>query len=146
MWADALRRDDPGDHKYARGHLTILGGAAATGAARLAAIAARRAGAGLVDHRVAIGGGGDLSHGRARQSGRRRRRGPRSRRLLEDRRRNGFLIGPGSGVNERTRDAVLAVLAARRAVVLDADAVTVFADDPVAAVLGDSRAGFAHAA
>jgi len=47
LWADALRRDDRGDHKYARGHLTILGGAAATGAARLAAIAARRAGAGL---------------------------------------------------------------------------------------------------
>ncbi len=36
------------DHKYARGHLTILAGSHATGAARLAALAGRRVGAGLV--------------------------------------------------------------------------------------------------
>ena len=126
LWAEALRRGDPGDHKYARGHLTILGGESATGAARLAALAARRAGAGLVTiaspqaaaaiYRAAEPGNLvttlDVEH------------------VLEDQRRNAFLIGPGSGVNDRTREAVLAVLAARRRVVLDADAVTVFADDP----------------
>jgi hydroxyethylthiazole kinase-like uncharacterized protein yjeF len=126
LWTKALRRDDPGDHKYARGHLTILGGETATGAARLAALAARRAGAGLVTiaspeaaaaiYRAAEPGNlvTTLDAGR----------------LLEDQRRNAFLIGPGTGVNGRTRAAVLAVLVARRAVVLDADAVTVFADDP----------------
>jgi len=129
LWMDALRRGDPGDHKYARGHLTILGGAAATGAARLAAIAARRAGAGLATiaspsastaiYRMAEPGNLIVDADD----------GPSIARLLEDKRRNGFLIGPGSGVNERTRDAVLAVLAADRAAVLDADAVTVFADD-----------------
>jgi NAD(P)H-hydrate epimerase len=51
-------------------------------------------------------------------------------RLIEDKRRNAFLIGPGSGLNDRTRAAVLAALAARRAMVLDADAITVFAEDP----------------
>jgi NAD(P)H-hydrate epimerase len=129
LWADVLRRDDPGDHKYARGHLTILGGAAATGAARLAAMAARRAGAGLATiaspsaaapiYRMAEPGNLILEADD----------GPAFARLLDDRRRNGFLIGPGSGVNERTRDAVLAVLAANRAVVLDADVLTAFADD-----------------
>jgi len=129
LWADALRRHDPGDHKYARGHLTILGGAAATGAARLAAIAARRAGAGLATiaapraataiYRMAEPGNLTVDADD----------GPSFARLLDDRRRNGFLIGPGSGVNERTRDAVLAVLGAERTVVLDADAVTAFADD-----------------
>src|SRR6478672_11300000 len=48
LWSAALRRDDAGDNKYTRGHLTILGGDSATGATRLAALAARRAGAGLV--------------------------------------------------------------------------------------------------
>jgi NAD(P)H-hydrate epimerase len=51
-------------------------------------------------------------------------------RLLEDERRNAVLIGPGAGVNERTRVSVLAALAARRAVVLDADAITTFAQTP----------------
>jgi NAD(P)H-hydrate epimerase len=50
--------------------------------------------------------------------------------LLEDQRRNAVLIGPGSGVNERTRQAVLDVLGAGRAVVLDADAITAFAAAP----------------
>ncbi|MCW5737677.1 MAG: NAD(P)H-hydrate dehydratase [Enhydrobacter sp.] len=129
LWADALRRDDPGNHKYARGHLTILGGAEATGAARLAAMAGRRAGAGLATiaspsaataiYRMAEPGNliVDADDGAS------------FRQLLADKRRNGFLIGPGSGVNERTREAVLAVLAAGRAVVLDADAVTTFSDD-----------------
>src|SRR5262249_37693971 len=48
LWRRHLVRDGLRDHKYARGHLTILGGATATGAARLGAVAARRAGAGLV--------------------------------------------------------------------------------------------------
>jgi hydroxyethylthiazole kinase-like uncharacterized protein yjeF len=126
LWAHALRRDDPADHKYARGHLTILGGERATGAARLAALAARRAGAGLVTiaspesaaaiYRAAEPGNLVVTVDVDR--------------LVEDPRRNAFLIGPGSGVNTRTRHAVLAALAARRAAVLDADAVTVFADDP----------------
>jgi NAD(P)H-hydrate epimerase len=130
LWAEALRRDDRGDHKYARGHLTILGGAAATGAARLAAMAGRRAGAGLAtiaspSSALAIYRMADPGNLIVEADD-----GPCFERLLEDKRRNGFLIGPGSGVNERTRDAVLAVLGAGRAVVLDADAVTAFADDP----------------
>ena len=59
--------------------------------------------------------------------------------LLADERRNAFVIGPGSGINDRTRGATLAVLASRRAVVLDADALTAFADQP--ATLFGSIAG-----
>ena len=130
LWRAHLRRDDRGDHKYARGHATILGGAMATGAARLAALAARRTGAGLVTiasptSAIAVyqaaepgtliadcDGGDDFAH------------------LLKDERRNALLIGPGSGINGRTEAAALAALATGRSVVLDADAMSVFATNP----------------
>jgi NAD(P)H-hydrate epimerase len=51
-------------------------------------------------------------------------------RLLGDERYTAFLIGPGAGVNEATRERALAMLATRRAVVLDADAISVFAQSP----------------
>lgn len=130
LWRQALQRDGLADHKFARGHLTILGGGAATGAARLSALAARRAGAGLVTiaaPRSALpvyqaAEPGNLvveSEGTAAFGT-----------LLADPRRNAVLLGPGSGVDDRTRAACRAALAARRAVVLDADAITAFAEAP----------------
>jgi len=50
--------------------------------------------------------------------------------LLSDARRNAVAIGPGAGVGAATRAYVLAALATRRATVLDADALTSFADAP----------------
>lgn len=132
LWREALRRSDRGDHKYARGHAIILAGASATGAARLAAVAARRAGAGLVTiaapraampiYQAAEPGNliADCEDGAA------------FARLLEDHRRNAILVGPGSGIEERTHSAVRAALATRRAVVLDADAITVMSRTPAA--------------
>ena len=50
--------------------------------------------------------------------------------LLADKRRNAVLIGPGAGVGAETRDKTLAILEAEKRAVLDADALTSFADDP----------------
>jgi len=50
--------------------------------------------------------------------------------LLSDKRRNVIAIGPGAGVNASTRQFVLAALATKRATVLDADALTSFAEAP----------------
>jgi hydroxyethylthiazole kinase-like uncharacterized protein yjeF len=50
--------------------------------------------------------------------------------MLQDRRLNAVVLGPGGGVGEGMRAQVLTTLAGDRAVVLDADAVTSFADDP----------------
>jgi ADP-dependent NAD(P)H-hydrate dehydratase / NAD(P)H-hydrate epimerase len=130
LWSAHLRRSTVDDHKYARGHLTILGGALATGAARLGASAARRIGAGLVTiaaphaavpvYQAAEPGNlvADIEDA------------PAFAALLSDQRRNAMLIGPGSGVNERTRYAVLAALATGRSLLLDADAITAFAPNP----------------
>ena len=130
LWRQHLQRDGLADHKYARAHLTILGGATATGAARLAALAGRRAGAGLATiatprSAMAIYQAAEPGNLIAECED-----GGAFARLLDDERRNSVLIGPGSGVNERTRASVLAALATHRAVVLDADAISAFAQTP----------------
>lgn len=130
LWRHLLRRDDVADHKYARGHLTILGGAPSTGAARLAALAARRAGAGLVTIAAMRAA---MPVFQAAEPGNlivEADDGATFAKLLADERRNAILIGPGSGVNERTRDAVQAALACGRSVILDADAISAFAEGP----------------
>jgi hydroxyethylthiazole kinase-like uncharacterized protein yjeF len=118
-------------HKYWRGHaLVCSGGLASTGAARLAARGALRAGAGLVTiaspaDALGVNAAANLSimvrqaDDAAALSG-----------LLKDRRLNVSVLGPGGGVGPRLRDMVLAALAAECAVVLDADALTTFADEP----------------
>jgi ADP-dependent NAD(P)H-hydrate dehydratase / NAD(P)H-hydrate epimerase len=130
LWRQHLQRADRGDHKYARGHATILAGEIATGAARLAALGARRAGAGLVTIATPPAA---LAVYQSAEPGNLVtvcEDGTAFGRLLEDERRNAILVGPGSGVGERTRTAALAALATRRAVVLDADAITVFGSAP----------------
>jgi hydroxyethylthiazole kinase-like uncharacterized protein yjeF len=53
-------------------------------------------------------------------------------RLLADPRLNAVVLGPGGGVGEPMRPMVGTALAGSRAVVLDADALTSFADQPAA--------------
>ncbi len=130
LWAHLLRREDIADHKYARGHLTILAGPHATGAARLAALAGRRVGAGLV---TIAAFRSTLPAFQAVEPGNlivEADDGAMFAHLLGDERRNAILIGPGSGTGDRTREAVLSALDASRSVVLDADAITVFAAEP----------------
>ena len=138
LWSALLRREGA-DHKYARGHVTILGGATATGAARLAAISARRVGAGLATIAAPREAMAIYQMAEAGNLVAEAEDYAAFAHLLADERRNAFVIGPGAGVNDRTRGSVLAALASRRSVVLDADAITAFADQP--AVLFGSISG-----
>jgi hydroxyethylthiazole kinase-like uncharacterized protein yjeF len=119
-----LPRLDPEAHKYARGHVTVLGSAAMTGAARLAADAARRAGAGMVT--IAARGGGDVY--RAGSPGLLVNEAPLAE-LLQDPRRHVWVCGPGLGA-DTARSALPVLIAAQRTVVADADAFSAFAGDP----------------
>lgn len=117
------------DHKYTRGHVTILGGDAMTGAARLAAAAARRAGAGLVtiaapdpasaqvyrqgDPGVIVAEGGMDA-------------------LLADRRRVAWVAGPGLAPDAHTRVALARLFGEGRQVVVDAGALMACAGQPAA--------------
>jgi len=129
LWLHSLPQPGLATHKYRRGHVLVSGGALMTGAARLAALGAARAGAGLVTiatppeawpvYATAMTSvmvealpGGDIAP------------------ALVDGRRNALVLGPGAGLSAQTRHNVLAAAATGRALVLDADALTVFADEP----------------
>jgi hydroxyethylthiazole kinase-like uncharacterized protein yjeF len=110
--------------------VVVSGGLARTGAARLAARGALRAGAGLVTiasprEALAVNAAANLAvmvravDGAAELAA-----------MLEDRRLNAVVLGPGGGVGAPMRELVASALAAERAVVLDADALTSFAEDP----------------
>jgi hydroxyethylthiazole kinase-like uncharacterized protein yjeF len=129
LWRAELPRAKSTGNKYTRGHALLCGGYPLTGATRMAARAAARIGAGLTTVAVPeaafsvyaaaltsimvqpLARDGDLA------------------RLLSDARYTAFLIGPGAGVNDSTRDAALEILEKARPVLLDADAITVFASN-----------------
>jgi NAD(P)H-hydrate epimerase len=131
LWRAQYTRPQLGAHKYARGHCVVVSGPAhATGAARLAARGALRIGAGLVsvaspmdavtvnaNHLTAImvkpfAGASGLAE------------------LLQDKRFNAVVLGPGLGTGRATKELVAAVLSTDAAIVLDADALTAFAGEP----------------
>lgn len=130
LWRDAFPVPSLAGHKYTRGHAVIVSGPlSTTGAARLAARAALRAGAGLVtiaspQDALAVNAATNLAvmvrpvDGAAALSA-----------FLSDRRFNAVALGPGAGIGAATRALALAALDGERAVVLDADALTSFAGE-----------------
>jgi len=130
LWLEGYPWPQPESYKYKRGDVLILGGEAMTGASRMTAQAASRGGAGMVTlaapakawsiyatslTNAIVQSFDSLSDFEG---------------LLADSRRNVIAIGPGAGVGSSTREFVLAALATKRATVLDADALTSFAEAP----------------
>jgi NAD(P)H-hydrate epimerase len=138
LWRCDLPRPSSGGNKYSRGHALLVGGYPVTGAARMAGRAAARAGAGLTsiavpDIALPIYAGALTSimvHPLSRPED--------FTELLGDTRYTALLIGPGAGVTPATRQRALEMLRTRRAVLLDADAISVFAGrlDELAGAIG----------
>lgn len=128
-WVKAIWPRPPRDgSKYDRGHAVVVsGGIEATGAARLAARAALRIGAGLVT--VASPSSALMVNAVALTAVMVRRSDGAEglEAILSDSRRNAVVIGPGLEPDEETRRMAAIALAAQRAVVLDAGALTAFA-------------------
>ena len=116
-----------GGHKYTRGHLTIVGGGAMTGATRLAAGAAHRAGAGLVT--VAAPDAAAAATYRAGDPDTIVSTEPVAA-LLADERRAVWLLGPGLPPAPETRDSLRRIIDAGRKVVADAGALLACAETP----------------
>jgi ADP-dependent NAD(P)H-hydrate dehydratase / NAD(P)H-hydrate epimerase len=145
LWADAMPTLQSDGNKYTRGHALVWGGWPATGAARMAAREAECVGAGLST--VAVPEAALSTYAAALTSV---MVSPVAHaedfdRLLKDERYSAFLIGPGAGTNTNTstgpdtRTRVLAMLQTARPTVLDADALSIFKDDPqslFAAIVG----------
>ena len=130
LWLDRYPWPAPESHKYKRGEVLVLGGEAITGASRMTTLAASRAGAGMVTLAApepvwsiyATSLINAIVHSFQGAAG--------WQALLADKRRNVIAIGPGAGVGALTRAYVIAALATKRATVLDADALTSFAEAP----------------
>ena len=129
LWAPHFPWPGVESHKHARGALAVVsGGMSHTGAARLAARAGIRIGAGLVTvlsppdavlvnaaHLEAVmlqafANEGELAEAASKATA--------------------AVIGPAAGVTPATRANVLALAAGEAGLVVDADALTVFKDDP----------------
>jgi hydroxyethylthiazole kinase-like uncharacterized protein yjeF len=121
-----LPQGDPAGHKYGRGHVVVAGGPM-PGAARLAAAAARRAGAGLVtlaalsEEAAAAFRTGEPGAIVA---------GPPAAPLLGDARRGTWVVGPGLAPDDAARALLAGAVGAGRAVVADAGALGAFAGEP----------------
>jgi hydroxyethylthiazole kinase-like uncharacterized protein yjeF len=139
LWQNVFPQLQSGDHKYTRGHALVWGGYPMTGAARMAARAAARIGAGLTtiavpEYALPIYAASLLSIMVQPADT------PAAfANLIADPRITACLIGPGAGIGAATREKALAFLHSGRAAVLDADALTSFQDhrkDLFAAIRG----------
>jgi NAD(P)H-hydrate epimerase len=129
LWLASLPRPRADGNKYDRGHALICGGYPMTGAARMAARAAARAGAGLTS--IAVSEAALAVYAAALTSIMVLPVATPAEfhSLLNDPRLSAFLIGPGAGVSDETRSRAMAMLATGRPTLLDADAITCFQDD-----------------
>ncbi|MFK3776541.1 NAD(P)H-hydrate dehydratase [Agrobacterium sp. NPDC089420] len=127
VWRHALPHADMETHKFRRGHLTVFSGPAhATGASRMTALAALKAGAGIVTIATPKAALDVLSVTLTAVMNTPMDNGDDLQDWLDDGRHGTFVLGPGFGDLEKARQFVS--MLGDRAVVLDADAITAFKD------------------
>jgi hydroxyethylthiazole kinase-like uncharacterized protein yjeF len=142
LWGGAFPQPRAEGHKYSRGHAVVVsGGLPSTGAGRLAARGALRAGAGLVTiasprEALTVNAEATLAIMVRPVDG-----ADELAAFLTDKRHNAVVLGPGGGVGPVMREQVAATLASGAAAVLDADALTSLAAEPdmLAGMIAETR-------
>ena len=131
LWISSFPKPGSTGHKYTRGMVLVnCGPKSKTGAARLAARSAMRVGAGAVkivcnsdvvdilEPQISVELIQVIYNKQDFQN------------LLKDKKISSVLMGPGNGINNETKARTLMALAFVDHVVIDADAITAFANDP----------------
>lgn len=134
LWIEKIQWPSSHSNKYTRGHVLIVGGPVMIGAARLAAMAARRAGAGL----VSIGAPQDAFNIYATTTEPGIIIAPFKdmdgfKKIILDKHVNTIVIGPGAGADisgASTEGLVLAAINSGLNVVVDADGINAFKENP----------------
>lgn len=128
LWLGQFPHRENNAHKYHSGHAVVVSGDYIhTGASRLAAKAALRIGAGLVS--VSSPENAFSAHAAHLTSVMITDRS-RLKEDIKDDRFNAWCIGPASGVTQESKDNAFEILGAGKRAVLDADALSVFENDP----------------
>lgn len=129
-WLHHLKEPTPYDNKFTRGACAILGLSEMTGAPKLATQASRRSGAGLSviacsPESYPIYGASAMGEIVSTISSFKD-----LKKLFEDRRVKCVLAGPGMLPNAQTREMMLRLLADKIPLVMDAGAISAFAENP----------------
>lgn len=129
LWQGQLPQLSENTHKYQRGYAVVNAGAAMTGAARLAARAAMRVGAGI----VALASPPETAglYGLALETAVIKPVVTTEdfAKVIFDKRVGAILVGPGNGVSQATQDRCFAALSTGRPVIIDADGITALSSD-----------------
>lgn len=137
VWSQIYKRDGLRSHKYSYGHVLVCSGPAnRTGAARMAAYAALRSGAGLVTIAAPTEAMQEIACQVTSVMLQEVGSTDKFTSILEDDRINCVVIGPAFGYKKRLGEFIKSVTGSRqyknatRSIVLDADALTFFRQDP----------------
>ena len=120
------------DHKYKRGHILVRSGPKiSTGASRLAAVSALRAGAGAVT--LASGSDSLLVNASHLTSVMLKEINNADDffNFVKEKKINTLIIGPGCGINQITKELVIRAIKSEISFVLDADGLTLFQKTPM---------------
>lgn len=127
LWLSALPQPTQSINKYTRGYSVIVGGFPMTGASRLASLAAARIGSGITTLIVPDVAFNIYASQVLSIIVRPFNKFDEFNHHIQDPRIQCFLIGPGLGITEDSEAQVISLLKMQKPIVLDADAISIFA-------------------